>query len=123
VAIAVKQEFEMDYSFEILGVSPLLSFFTHQQERQQIPTGAAYLGSPRCTLDAFLDSIETSPHPSRWNLDRVVDTVIQFWLNNGDTIYHWRSRLDQAGDQTVLVARVADVEALRLEFEQLFQQP
>lgn len=113
----------MDYSFEILGVSPLLSFFTHQQERQQQPSaGAAYVGAHRCTLDAFIDSLNTIPQPYAWNLDRVVDSVIQFWMNNADAVHHWRSRLEDAGNQTVLVARVADVDALRSEFEQMFRQ-
>ncbi len=113
----------MDYSFEILGVSPLLFFFTHQQERQHQPdAGAAYVGSDRCTLDAFIDSVHTIPHLYGWNLDRVVDTVIQFWIANADAVRHWRSRLDDAGDQTVLIARVADIHAMRSEFEHLFRQ-
>ncbi|MBF2078505.1 MAG: hypothetical protein IGR76_08285 [Synechococcales cyanobacterium T60_A2020_003] len=113
----------MDYSFEILGVSPLLSFFTHQQERQFQPkAGAAYVGADRCTLDAFIDSVNTIPRLYDWNLDHIVDTVIQFWMNNADTVRHWRSRLKDAGDQTILVARVSDINAMRSEFEHLFQQ-
>lgn len=113
----------MDYSFEILGVSPLLSFFNHQQERQEQPeSGAAYLGAPRCTLDAFIDSVGSIPRPYEWNLDRVVDSVIQFWMTNAESVQHWRSRLEDAGNQSVIVARVADVNALRSEFEHIFQR-
>ncbi len=110
----------MDYSFEILGVSPVLSFFNHQQERKhQNRSGAAYLGAYRCTLDAFLDSVDTVPPEQGWNLDQVVDTVVNFWINNGEKVQHWKSRLEDAGTQNLVVARVADVEALKTEFDAL----
>jgi hypothetical protein len=110
----------MEYTFEIVGVSSALSFFNHQQEIQQKPRpGAEYLGAYRCTLDAFIESIETVPLRREWRIDRVVDSVIGFWLNNAEQIYHWKKRLEEAGTENLLVARVADLDSLRMEFESL----
>jgi hypothetical protein len=107
----------MDYSFEIVGVSPILSFFTHQQEIQRQPErGAAYLGAYHCTLDAFIASVESIPRRS-WNMDRVVDSIINFWLNNAEQVHHWKRRLQDSGGQNLLVARVADLDSLKTEFE------
>lgn len=109
----------MKYSFEIVGVSPILSFFNHQQEPHP-NQGAEYIGAYRCTLDAFIQSVESVPIRRSWNLDQVVDTVIKFWLTNADQIHHWKRCLEEAGSHNLLVARVADLEALRTEFEFLF---
>ncbi len=112
----------MKYSFEIVGVSPVLSFFNHQQEIQAHPhPGAEYLGTYQCTLDAFIESVESLPMRRGWHLDQVVDTVINFWLNNAEQIGHWKQRLRDAGTQNLLVARVADLDALRAEFESLLK--
>ncbi|MBD1911038.1 MULTISPECIES: hypothetical protein [unclassified Leptolyngbya] len=111
----------MEYTFDFVGITPVLSFFNHQlntstpKKRQ----GAAYLASDRCTLDAFLESIETVPQERGWNLDRVVDSVIAFWLRNGEQVQHWKRRLEDAGSENLLVARVADFSALKAEFESL----
>ncbi|WP_088891018.1 hypothetical protein [Leptolyngbya ohadii] len=113
----------MEYTFEIIGVSPILSFFNHQLESGKDKPSAkkcpAYVGSYHCTLDAFIESIEFLPARQQWHLDRVVDTVIQFWLNNGEQIHLWKKRLADAGRDSLLVGRVADLEALRSEFESL----
>jgi plasmid maintenance system antidote protein VapI len=112
----------MEYSFELVGVSPVLSFFKHQQVLQQRQrTGAAYLGTYHCTLDALIESVEEMPMRNNWNLDRVVDTVINFWLNNSEKISHWKKRLDDAGADNLLVARVADLDSLKIEFEALLK--
>lgn len=111
----------MEYLFEIVGVSPILSFFTHQQAVQQRPPGAEYVASYRCTLDAFIDSVEKTPLRPGWRVDRVVDSVIAFWYNNAETIRHWKRRLDNAGTENLLVARVGDVDALKTEFESLLK--
>jgi hypothetical protein len=114
------KEEPMDYSFDLVGVSPVLSFFDHQQKQQSaLQAGAAYVGAYQCTLDAFLDSLETVPRYRGWNLDDVVDTVIQFWITNGEKVQHWKSRLDDAGRDSLVVGRVADVESLKTEFEAL----
>ena len=110
----------MEYAFEIVGVSPVLSFFNHQQEtRQKSRIGPEYLGAYHCTLDAFIESIEDVSPRRGWNLDGVVDSVISFWLNNAEPIYHWKKRLEDAGAENLLVARVGDLDSLRAEFESL----
>lgn len=96
----------MRYTFEFIGVTPPLFFFNHQyNERYHKASGggAAYLASDRCTLDAFLASVETVPLKRSWNLDRVVDSVITFWLNNAEPVRHWKTRLDDAGRENLLV--------------------
>ncbi|MBW4615536.1 MAG: hypothetical protein KME21_20120 [Desmonostoc vinosum HA7617-LM4] len=111
----------MKYTFDIIGVSPVLPFFNHQQQSWQKPKhqGVEYLGTHKCTLDAFLESVESVPVKSDWNLDQVVDTVIQFWLNNSESIRFWKVSLNAAGRDSLLVARVADIVALQAEFESL----
>ena len=111
----------MEYTFDFVGVTPVLSFFNHQLNTHSPKKqhGAAYLASDRCTLDAFLQSIETVPQERGWNLDRVVDSVIAFWLRNGEQVQHWKRRLEDAGSENLLVARVADFSALKAEFESL----
>jgi hypothetical protein len=114
----------MKYSFDILGVSPVLQFFNHQQQSLQKSQnqGVEYIGSNTCTLDALLESVEPVLPKWGWETDQVVDTVIQFWLNNSESIHYWKRRLRDAGRDNLLVTRLADVEALRSEFESLFSQ-
>lgn len=107
----------MEYTFELVGVAPVLTFFNYQQEQRQ---GAAYLGAHRCTLDAFIESIDRVPIDPPWNRDRVVDVVIQFWLHNADSIHRWKQRLEDAGRENLLIARLSDLDAIRREFESLF---
>jgi ethanolamine utilization protein EutP (predicted NTPase) len=61
------------------------------------------------------------PMRRNWNLDRIVDSVINFWLNNAEQISHWKQCLRDAGTENVLVARVGDVESLKIEFESLLK--
>jgi plasmid maintenance system antidote protein VapI len=114
----------MKYTFELIGISPVLSFFNYQYERQfdNQQKRAQYLATHRCTLDAFLDSAKIVSPEQGWQLDRVVDTIINFWLNNADQVRHWRHRLEDAGKENLLVGRVADFEALKSEFEFLLRQ-
>lgn len=111
----------MKYTFNIVGVSPVLYFFNHQQQTLQNPQcpKIEYLGTYKCTLDAFLESIETLPAKWNWDLDQVVDTVIKFWMSNSDSIQYWKARLSDAGRNNLLVARVADIKSLKAEFESL----
>lgn len=111
----------MKYTFELLGISPVLDFFNHQQKfiQKMSSTGIEYLGTHQCTLDAFLASVATVPPKHGWEMDRVVDTVIQFWLHNSEHIRYWKARLRDAGDENLLVARVADFKSLQAEFESL----
>ena len=110
----------MDYAFEIIGVSPVLSFFNHQLHVEK-KLGAEYLGTYHCTLDAFIESIETKPLRQEWRLDRVVDSVIRFWFNNAEQVQYWKKQLSNAGRENLIVARVADLDALRAEFEFLLE--
>lgn len=111
----------MKYTFELLGISPVLDFFNHQQKLLQKPSSPKieYLGSYECTLDAFIESVDTVPPKQGWNMDEVVDTVIQFWVNHSEPIRYWKARLDDAGRDSLLVARLADIHSLKAEFETL----
>jgi len=110
----------MRYTFEILGISPVLYFFNQQQTVQKTPRlGIQYLGTHKCTLDAMLQSVETVTPKLGWDLQRVTDTVIDFWVNNSDSIRYWKARLNDAGNENLLIARVADSKSLRAAFESL----
>lgn len=114
----------MKYTFELLGISPVLDFFNHQQKfiQKDSPAGIEYLGSYQCTLDAFIESVETVSSKPGWEMDRVVDTVIQFWMNHSEHIRYWKARLDDAGRENLLVARLADLKSLKTEFESLLDK-
>lgn len=111
----------MKYTFEILGISSVLYFFYQQQEivRKAPRLGVEYLGTHKCTLDVLIESVQTVPPSRGWDLDQVVDTVIDFWVNNSDRIRYWKARLNDAGSENLLVTRVADIKSLRAEFELL----
>ncbi|MDX2096636.1 MAG: hypothetical protein SFW36_02585 [Leptolyngbyaceae cyanobacterium bins.59] len=113
----------MQYIFEILGVSPVLQFFSHQQEhfQQQTWRGVEYVSSYKCTLDAWLESIETIPRRRGWDQDSVVDSVVNFWLNNSDSVQRWQERLKDAGRENLLVARLSDLKSLQDTFEALLE--
>ena len=114
----------MKYTFELLGISSVLDFFNHQQKLiQKTPSKSIeYLGSHQCTLDAFLESVETVPAKPGWAMDRVVDTVIQFWMNHPENIRYWKERLNDGGKENIIVARLADVKSLKAEFESLLSR-
>lgn len=111
----------MSYIFDLVGVSPLLDFFTQQQTIQKQTTNLdlEYVGSYTCTLDSFLESVETVSLQKTWEMDEVVDTVINFWMKNEEKVSYWTERLEDAGNQNLLVARVGDIEGLRGTFESL----
>ncbi len=114
----------MNYTFEILGVSSTLCFFNQQQEllQHQHSTGVEYLGNRKCTLDSFVASVETVSPNQGWDVDGVVDTVISFWMNNSESINYWKCRLQDAGTENLLVARVGDIKSLQAAFESLLGQ-
>lgn len=114
----------MKYTFDILGVSPILYFFNQQQERkeQKSHTGVEYVASYKCTLDALIQSVENVPDYRGWDLNEVIDTVVNFWVNNSDSIKYWKERLQDAGNENLLVGRVANVKSLRAEFEILLDK-
>ncbi len=110
----------MRYTFELLGISPVLHFFNQQQKLQaENNLNVEYLGNPKCSLDVFLKSVETVSAHRSWRVDKVVETVIYFWMNNADNIQYWNSRLKDAGKDHLLVARVGDIKSLRQSFESL----
>ncbi len=111
------------YTFNIVGVSPVLYFFNQQQEvlHKTLDLGVEYVSSYECTLDALIYSVETATARHDWRLDEVVGTVVSFWMNNSEAIRHWKNRLQDSGKDSLLVSRVADVESLRIEFNRLFQ--
>ena len=113
----------MKYTFELLGISPVLSFFNQQQKIQEQPnTTVEYLGNHKCTLDIFVESVESVSTYRGWKVDKVVETVINFWMNNADSIQYWNSRLQDAGEKNLLVARVGDINSLRNSFELLLNK-
>ena len=113
----------MEYNFEIVGVSNLLYFFNQQQEiiqRQPLPK-LAYLGTSHCTLDGFLESLDHLMPKPDWDSQGVMQTIIQFWMQNADRVEYWKQHLQKAGQDNILVARVADLPSLKAELTRLFQ--
>ncbi|MBD2774132.1 hypothetical protein [Iningainema tapete] len=104
----------MKYTFDIVGVSHVWQFL----QKPEI-IGVEYVGTQKCTLDAMLKSVEPIPQKWGWDMDEVVGTVIEFWMKNSESVQYWKSRLLDAGYDNLLVARVADIQALQAEFESL----
>ncbi len=109
------------YTFDIVGVSPILSFFNQQQDiiQKNLSIGVEYVPTFECTLDALIHSVETVSSQHQWHLDEAVGTVVSFWVQNSDIIYHWKDRLQDAGKDSLLVSRIADIHSLKSEFERL----
>jgi len=114
----------MNYTFDIVGVSPVLQFFSHQQQSlgNSHRQGVEYFGTQVCTLDASLESVEPVPAKWGWNLDIVLETVIEFWVNNSESIQYWKSRLKDAGQDNLIVARIAEIKSLQAELEFLLDK-
>jgi hypothetical protein len=112
----------MQFNFEILGVSPVLDFFCHQQKinKRQHNLGVEYVGTQKCTLDALIRSIEPVPPKRGWDYEQLVESIVNFWIANPDTVDLWRSRLDDAGNENLLISRVGDIRSLRYELESIF---
>ncbi|GAB4536678.1 MAG: hypothetical protein Tsb0014_24690 [Pleurocapsa sp.] len=110
----------MSYNFELLGITPILTFFNYQQEVEKNPRRSkVYLASHQCTLDAFIESTKIIPQKPEWNWDEVIQTTINFWLTNEDDIKHWKMQLETTAEESLLVARIANLDSLRHELEQL----
>ncbi len=109
----------MKYSFDLVGVSPAWQFFNHQQQTINQPKKkrVEYLATHKCTLDALLESVEPLPVIRGWNIEQVQNTVVQFWLDNAESIRYWKVRLIDAGNENILIARLADITSLQAEFE------
>ena len=87
----------MSYSFDIIGVTPILDFFYYQQQVEQNPhRSKAYLGSYKCTLDSFIKSTEMIPEKPDWNWDQVIESIIDFWVFQEETIQTWKQTLENS---------------------------
>ncbi|MFM2431710.1 MAG: hypothetical protein RLZZ511_2923 [Cyanobacteriota bacterium] len=110
------------FTFNIIGVTPLLSFFDYQQ--QQTQPGITYFTSQRCSLDAVLRSLAHTDFDPTWDNEAMMQSVVNFWMNNIETITHWQSRLQDAdqdvSNRPILVHRLAQPQALRQELETLW---
>lgn len=113
----------MSYSFDIVGVAPVLEFFTHQQRMETKPQRSqAFLGSSICTLDAFISATEAVHRKPDWDWDEIVGKIVEFWLHQEDDVRHWKQRFESAqGQDNLLVGRVVNYTSLRQEFEGLFE--
>ncbi|MFN5515214.1 MAG: hypothetical protein ACK5CA_10800 [Cyanobacteriota bacterium] len=111
----------MAYTFDILGVTPVFTFFNYQQDVEQRPERSlAYVGSYDCTLDSLIKAMELIPRRPDWDWDEVTQTLINFWLRNAESIEVWKQELNSLGKKdNLLVGRVANVERLRQAFESL----
>ncbi len=110
----------MNYFFDIIGTTSVLTFFNYQQQIEQKENrGTAYLGSYECSLDGFIESVDSIPKKPDWNWDDVVGSIVNFWLKNEEQVRYWQNNFDSVDSDTVIVARVGEVEALRCQVESL----
>ena len=112
----------MSYTFELLGITPILDFFNHQQTLISDPYSlrAEYLGVHQCKLDRILKELQSVPTERNWDLDTVSQVVVDYWIGRAKTIRYWSDRLEDAGSSCLLIARISDVHSLRHEFERTF---
>ncbi len=110
----------MNYFFDIIGTTSVLNFFNYQQQiEQKKQRGTAYLGSYQCSLDSFIESVDNIPKKPDWDWDDVVGSIVNFWLKNEDKVRYWQNNFKPTDLDTVIVARVGEIETLRCEFESL----
>ncbi|MEB3229331.1 MAG: hypothetical protein VKJ27_13230 [Synechocystis sp.] len=110
----------VNYTFDILGVAPIFTFFNYQQQvENDRGRSLAYVGSPACTLDGLIQATELIPEKPDWDWDAVVKTIVDFWLHHEANIQQWRQELDSLTDDGLLVGRVANTQILRRQFERL----
>ena len=109
----------MKYSFELIGITPIIDFFNHQQHKQRQADGirAEYIGASNCSLDRFLHHLQDVPLERNWDLTLLSQAVVDYWIASAHTIQYWQQRLGDAGSSCLVVGRVADTQALRHEFE------
>lgn len=109
----------MKYTFDILGVSPVLLFFQQQQEliKTSPAKGVEYITTSKCTLDSFIHSVEPISSDRGWDVNEVIAAILQFWMHSSEIICYWKSRLEDAGSENLLVARVANLNGLQQELE------
>ncbi|NJL44795.1 MAG: hypothetical protein HC922_01705 [Leptolyngbyaceae cyanobacterium SM2_3_12] len=112
----------MSYNFDIIGVSPVLQFFNHQQQVETHPNRSqAYLGSYCCTLDAFIEATQLIHRRPNWDWDAIVNKMVEFWLSQEAEVRHWKDQFEAAqGDDNLIVARIINYDSLRYELETRF---
>ena len=111
----------MSYNFEIIGISPVLTFFNYQQQiANNRDRSKVYVASYQCTLDAVIESTNLIPQKPLWDWNEVIETTINFWLRHENDIRYWKQELKNSSEDSLLVARVANIKILRNELEQLF---
>ena len=113
----------MSYNFDLVGVTPIWTFFKHQQQVERSPQrSCVYLGSYKCTLDSFIEATSTVYQKPDWDWEAIVSQMIGFWLQAGDRIAEWKLELERAEEGCLVVGRVANYSSLRSEFEGLIEQ-
>lgn len=113
----------MSYGFDIVGISPTLQFFDHQQRNETSPhRSKAYVGSYVCTLDSFIQATDEVAQKPDWDWDEVVAAMIAFWIHQGDKVRQWRATLEDLEGDNLIVGRVANFDYMRGELEGLFKE-
>lgn len=113
----------MSYSFDIVGISPVIQFFKQQQRSETDPQrSTAYVSSYICTLDSFIEATEIVPQKPDWDWNQVVDAMVAFWLNQENKVHRWKSELESLEGEHLIIGRVANFESMRGELESLFEQ-
>ena len=114
----------MTYVFDLVGVSPMIDFFHHEQSQQDKDLNGypAYLGVQNCSLDLFLSSADEVIEQRQWNRDHAVDALVQYWITNRERVQHWGARLRDAGKHHLVIGRMADVPSLQRELESILKE-
>ncbi len=112
----------MNFDFQILCVVPVMVFWNFLEKLPQQQEASAYLATQECSLDAFLRSLAPLSQQRGWDNTQVSQSVIQFWLHNPDTIMLWKRRLQDAGKDNLLVARLSNWQSFRRELQMLWAQ-
>jgi hypothetical protein len=115
----------MTYTFDIIGVTPERDLLLQKSARlhQSQVIGVQYIPSHHCTLEVLMESVDTIAWQNNWDRFEVLDAVVEFWTQNVDVIRHWKRQLYWADQETLLISRIAELKALRTEFELLLAQP
>jgi len=113
----------MGYTFDIVGVTSIGTFvqFQHQLSQKNY-LGKTYLGSYDCSLDGLIEATKTIPNKPNWDWDRVLEEIVNFWVKSEAPIQHWKQQLEIVKEESLLVARIANSDALRHEFESLLKK-
>lgn len=113
----------MAYTFDIVGVTPIAKFVQFQHQFARKPNRSkTYLGSYDCSLDGLIKATKMIPHKPNWDWDQVLQEIVNFWLRSEESIQHWNQQLKAVREESLLVARITNSDALRQEFEYLFQE-